>query len=120
MQFLPNPWLALGILVALLAAGGGGFYYGHRQAEQAALAERAKQQSIEEKIQIAIATEVSKIKVINTTKQQTIHEKTVEVPVYRDCRNDPVVLGLLNDLLTGKTTVAPGDRLVPSSEPARQ
>jgi hypothetical protein len=111
LRFL-NPWVILGVLLAIAGAGGLGYYKGNAHARTAALAEAAKQMTLEEKIQTTIATEVSKIKVTNTTLKQTIQGKTVEVPVYRDCRHDPVVLGLLNDLLTGKQTAKPASGLV--------
>ncbi len=114
-----NPWVILGVLLAILGAGGLGYYKGNEHAKTAALADQAKQQTLEEKIERSIAAGLAQIKVQNTTIKQTIQGKTVEKPVYSDCRNDPAVVGLLNDILTGKNGAkSVGDRVVPAADSA--
>jgi hypothetical protein len=114
LKFL-NPWVILAVVLAILGAGGYGMHLGV-SLEQA---KQAKQLSLEEKIQQTLATEVSKIQVINRPKIERLETITREVPVYRECRHDPAVLGLLNDLLTGKTTVPAGDSVVPAADTPR-
>lgn len=113
LKFL-NPWVLLAVLLAVAGAGAYGIHVG-RGLEQAA---RAKEMSLEQRIQLTLATEVSKLKVTNTTIRQTIQEKTREVPVYRDCRNDPTVVGLLNDILAGRATVPAGGGILPAADTA--
>jgi hypothetical protein len=111
-----NPWAILAVVLAIAGAGGYGIHLG-KSLERA---EYAKQLSLEEKIQQTLATEVSKIQVINRPKIERVETITREVPVYRDCRHDPAVLGLLNDLLRGKTTVTAGDSIVPAADTPRR
>jgi len=108
-----NPWVILAFILALAGATGYGIHLG-KSLEQA---KQGRQLSLEQKIQTTIATEVSKIKVTNTVVRGKVETITRENIVYRDCRNDPAVVGLLNDILAGKTSVAAGDRKLPAVEP---
>jgi hypothetical protein len=109
-----NPWAILAVVLAIVGAGG----YGMKVGRDMEIARHAKEMTLQEKLQQTLAEEVSKIKVTNTTTRQTINAKTIEVPVYRDCRNDPVVVSLLNDILTGKATAPAGSGVVPAADPA--
>ncbi len=114
---MANPWILLGVLVAILTAGGSGYMKGRLDAKNAAASARAKEMALEQKIQTTIAEEVSKIKVTNTVIRGKIETVTREVPVYRECVHDPVVLRMLNDVLTGKVSVPGGDHVVPAADP---
>jgi hypothetical protein len=107
---LLNPWAILAVVLAIVGAGGYGIHLG-RGLEVAA---RAKEMTLQEKLQHTIAEEVSKIKPVNRTRVEKVETITREVPVYRDCRHDPAVLGLLNDLLTAKRTLPAGEGVVPA------
>lgn len=111
MRSLLNPWALIGIL--LMAAGS--FFYGTHVGSNAEIAKHARDMALEQRVELAVAKGVSGLKVHNTTIRQNLETITREVPVYIDCHHDPRVLGLLNDLLTGKTALAPGDRLVPAA-----
>ena len=113
LKFL-NPWVILAVVLAILGAGAYGVHLG-QSLEQA---KRAKELSLEEKIQQTIAGEVSKIKVINRPKIEKLETITREVPVYNSCEHSDDAFRLLNDILTGKTTVGPGDSVVPATDGA--
>lgn len=115
LKFL-NPWVILAFVLALGGAYGYGIHTG-KGLEQAA---RAKELSLEERIQQTLAGEVAKIKIINRPKIEKLETITREVPVYSQCEHTDDALRLLNDILTGKTTVRPGDSVVPAADaPAR-
>lgn len=116
MKAFLNPWVILGVLLAIAGAG----VYGIHVGRGLEIAARAKEVALEERIQRTLATEVSKLKVTNTTIRQTIQGKTIEVPVYRDCRNDPAVVGLLNDILAGKAAKPAGGVVVPAADAAQR
>lgn len=116
MLKLFNPWMILAAIVALGGAFAYGTHIGYEHSQNGYIAAQAKQLSLEEKIQTAIANEVSKIKVTNTVVRGKVETITRENIVYRDCRNDAAVVGLLNDLLTGKTHVPVGDRVLPAPD----
>ncbi|MDB5540797.1 MAG: hypothetical protein JWQ89_2524 [Devosia sp.] len=60
----------------------------------------------------AAASAINGIKVRNVTIRQQTETKIQEVPVYRDCRNEPSVLRNINESLTGRAEPA-GSGLLP-------
>lgn len=112
MLKLLNPWAILAVVLAIVGAGGYGVHLG----QSIERAKQAEQLSIRETIQQSLAQAVSEIKVTNTTTRQTIYAKTIEKEVYRECRNDPAVVGLLNDILAGKVAKPTRDLVVPAPD----
>jgi hypothetical protein len=119
VKALLNPWAILALLVLLAGTATASYLRGRHDENNAMLAAQTKQRSLEEVIEAGIARGVSQIKVKNTTVRQTIESKTREIPVYRDCRNDPAVVGMLNDLLAGKASLPAGGGVVPSPNTTR-
>lgn len=97
-----NPYIV--IAAGLLFASGCGYSYykGGVNKENQIAAERLEEKTLEERLQIAVAGEIAQIKVVNKTIQERIEVQVREVPVYRDCRNTPDVMRLLNDILAGR------------------
>ncbi len=106
-----NPWALLAIVLALAGAGAYGIHVGRGME----IAARAKEKTLEERIQLTIADEVSKIRVVNKTIQGKVETITRENTVYRDCHHDPATLGLLNGILTGTITEPAGNSVVPAT-----
>lgn len=94
-----NPWPII-LAVVLLAAGAVGGWKAcsdHRDALELAEAQ-GKAAALD-----ATAREIAKIEVRNTTVKQTVETQIKEIPVYRDCKNTPEVLGTINEALKGAT-----------------
>ncbi len=115
---LPNPWVIVGVLLMVVGAGGSGYLKGRLDAKNAYASARAKELTLEQKIQTTIAEEVSKIKVTNTVVRGKIETIVRENIVYRECVHHPDVLRMLNDVLAGKASVPSGDHVVPAADPA--
>lgn len=119
MRSLLNPWVILALIVLLGGTATASYLRGRHDEATATLAQIALEQRVIDAAERGAAKGVSGLKVTNTYVKGKVETITREVPVYRDCRHDPAVLGLLNDLLSGKTSVPAGDRIVPAAEPAR-
>jgi uncharacterized protein HemX len=115
---LPNPWIIVGVLVAVLGAGGSGYMKGRLDQKNAAVAKTEKQRTLQETIERGIAEGVAQIKVENTTIRQKLETVVRENHHYIDCKLDPTAFGLLNDVLTGTKSVRPGDRVMPEADAA--
>ena len=92
-----NPWPLL-LAVLLLASGAAGGWWvndNHRDALELREAQ-GKAQAL-----TATAREIAKIEVKNTTIRQTLETQVKEIPVYRDCKNTPEVMGTINEALRG-------------------
>lgn len=104
---------ALILILALLSAFGGGLRVGsdHEIAKQA----RTEQliAATEKRTQDVVATAIAKMIPI----QQTIRQKTEtvirEVPIYRDCINDPAVERLLDAARANREPESTGSGSVP-------
>lgn len=100
-----NPWMLLGVVLAVAGAGGGGFWYGTGVGHDQCIAERAKDEELVrragEAAALVAADAISKIEVKNVTQKQILQREIVENVVYRDCRHTPDGLRALNDTLTG-------------------
>lgn len=100
MNVIPNPWLILGVVLALVASHGAVYFYGGKHKEDSILAEQLRQEELVDKIELAVAEQIKGIKVTNTTiYQKATHEVTKEV-VYRESRHTPAGLQLVNSALT--------------------
>lgn len=115
-----NPYV---ILVAIIALGGaiaGAYVKGRGDGRAIEFAERATIDEIarvsrEAAIESA-AKAISQIKVTQTTIRQKAEVITREVPVYRDCLNDPRVVGLLDAARANRAPTEPaGDSGLPGA-----
>ena len=93
-----NKWPAV-ILGAVAAVGISGVH-GYRMGRDSVIASQAKAEAVRLETlhlaQLAAAEEIAKIQVVHTTIRQTAEKTIREIPVYRDCVNDPGVVGLLD------------------------
>jgi len=60
----------------------------------------------------AVAKELAKIEVKNTTINQKVREHVIEKPYYIDCKHDADGMRLVNEAITGQPT---GDRKLPGT-----
>lgn len=118
MLKLINPYVAIGVLVALI----GCFLFGLKTgrdmetATQARIEKRIR--ATEEAAQIAAAKEIAKIEIINKTTKQVLEREIVEKPVYRECRNTPDGMRSIDAALQNRPLPA-GDSIVPGTDPAK-
>jgi hypothetical protein len=102
---------------------GAAYIKGRSDGHDIAYAQQAKNERIiaeaVAKATEAAAAEIAKIKVIHKTIQNEVQREVIEKPVYRDCRNDPAVYGLLNRALANSPGEPPGDGELPGADPAR-
>lgn len=100
---LSNPYVVLALAAAVVASYAAVGYKGYRMGEDHCVAENAKLVAVEIRTRdaaIAGAAEaIGKIEVKNVTIRQKAETITREVPVYGDCRHDPVGLQLVNQAL---------------------
>lgn len=101
------PWFLLAVVLAVGSAGATGYVRGRTDGRAALEAELARDAAATKAAQNAAlqaaAAEIAKLDVKNTTIKQKTEVIQREVPVYRNCRHDPRVLGLLNDALSPDT-----------------
>jgi hypothetical protein len=109
-----NKWLAV-ILGAVAAVGISGAQ-GYRMGKASVIASQAQAQAVRMETlhlaQLAAAEEIAKIQIRHTTIRQTAEQVIREVPIYRDCRNSPDIVGLLDSARENRD-IAAGDRSVP-------
>lgn len=109
-----NKWLAA-TLGAALAVGAVGAQ-GYRMGRDSVIAAQAQAEAIRMETlhlaQMAAAEEIAKIEVRHVTIRQQAETTLREIPVYRDCVNDPAIVGLL-DAARENRDIAAGDRGVP-------
>jgi hypothetical protein len=102
MLKLINPYVLIGVLVALAGA----FFYGMAVGTDRAEASQARLEAlvaeVRETAQAAAAKEIAKIKVVNQTHKQVIEREIVNVPVYSECRNTPDGVRAINSALKNR------------------
>jgi hypothetical protein len=95
---IPYTWLISGLIA--VAALSGAYVKGRSDGKAVIVASQAREDQIRletlQLAQLAAAEEIAKISVTHTTIRQKAEVITREVPVYTECRNDPVVSGLLD------------------------
>ena len=129
MSALLNPWVILGLLVALLGSAGSGYYKGHRDAtarcaiDKAAMvaesqARQAAERATADAASALLEDQHEKTKIIYRTITRTV-DKLVERPVYRAVCLDDDGVREANAALTGTpaTATQPDDAL-PGAHPA--
>lgn len=96
----PNPWFILGWLAAALVLCGACYVKGRSDGKAVEVAERATLEEVaresREAAMQAAAEAIAGISVTHTTIRQKAEVITREVEVYRECRNDPQLVGLLD------------------------
>lgn len=113
-----NPYaiIAAGVLALGLAVGG--FTFGMRyESGQHARTEQLVA-DVREQAQLGAADAIARQKPIQKIIQQKLETVTREVPVYRDCRNTPDVVRLLDDALAGRPDSA-GSVELPAADAAQ-
>lgn len=103
-----NPYIVLGVLLAIIGAASGGYIYGGKHARNAMEAQELREQRLLDKVAETTAEQIAQIEIKNTTIRQKVETVTREVPVYRDCEHTDDVYGLLNDALEGGPLPSPG------------
>jgi hypothetical protein len=95
-----NPWVLLGVSLAVAGAIGGSYVKGRSDGRAVEFAQRATLEEVaresREASMNAAAEAISKISVTHTTIRQQAEVTIREKPVYRDCVNDAAVSGLLD------------------------
>jgi hypothetical protein len=99
-----HPYL-IAVAVLLLSTAGAyvsGRRDGQRIEQGKCLAQAAAVQEAAVIASQAAAEAIAKIKPVHQTINRKVQETVREVPVYRDCVNDPAVERLLNDARAGR------------------
>jgi Holliday junction resolvase-like predicted endonuclease len=103
---LSNPYVVLALAAAVVASYAAVGYKGYRMGEDHCVAENAKLVAVEVRTRDAAiagaAEEIRKIEVKNVTIRQKAETITREREVYRDCKMEADLLGLVNDALAGQ------------------
>lgn len=112
-----SPWVLLGVVLAVGGAYAKGSFDGAKRKANEVAAEQLEQETVEQRMQKALAAELAKVKVVNKTIQETIEVRTREVPVYRDCQHTDDVFRLLNDIIAGRAAPdAISNSVVPATD----
>jgi len=102
---LLNPWMILGVGLAVTTAAGVGYLKGGQNMENKILADIALEESrsdeLYDKMVLAAASEIAKIKITNKTITQEIEREIRIKPVYVDCRHSDDTKRMLDAILTG-------------------
>jgi hypothetical protein len=113
-----SPWLYVILGVAVVGATGGAYVKGRSDGRALEFAERATLEEVAREAREAAiagtAEVVAKITVKHTTIRQQAEVVTREIPIYRDCVNDPRVERLLGEArANGSIAESTGDRELP-------
>lgn len=115
---LSSPWLILGASLVAVGAMSGAYVKGRSDGKAVIIAKQASDDQIRfetlQLAQLAAAEEIAKISETHTTIRQKTEVITREVPIYRDCLNDPRVVSLLDAARANQSAaVAPGGSELP-------
>jgi hypothetical protein len=108
-----NPYLVLAGVVAAVSLAVGGFQFGVKYANGRHAVTEQIIADVREQAQLGAADAISKIEVRHVTIRQKAEEVIREVPVYRDCVNDPRVERLLDDARSNRDAEPPSHSVVP-------
>lgn len=119
-----NPWVILGVLLAVIVAGAAGYGKGRSDGKAKVEAQDAHDKQLiddaAKRIDTDVAGRIAGIEVQRGTIVQRVHTEVVEKPVYRDCVNTADGLSLINSALTGVGPAPAGHRELPAPDPARR
>jgi len=119
-----NPTAILAIALAFLLSVGGAYFKGKSDGNKIQEGEQARIDRVAEQAylsaQKAVAEEIAKIKVTNTTITQKMQKEIHEKPVYlsADCRNTPDGMQFINAALAG-TAIGASPSKLPRIESAK-
>lgn len=116
---LINPWMILGVLLAVSVAGTTGYVKGGQHMKNEIESDIAREERIGQiaysNALSATASEIAKIKVVNKTITQELEREIRYEPVYIDCRHSDDTKRMLDAILTGSK---PGESFDQSFLPA--
>lgn len=121
-----SPWLWVTLGVVAVGATGGAYLKGRSDGRAVIIAQQVREDQIRletlQLAQLAAAEEIAKISVTHTTIRQQAETVIREKPIYRDCVNDPGVVGLLDAARENRPAESAGDSGVPGTGagPARK
>jgi hypothetical protein len=97
-----NPWLIVGAMLIVSGLCAGSYKAGRDHKENEMRAGMQREAEIVAGVQLAVADQVARIKVVNqTVYQKAVHEVLRET-VYRDCVHSPGGLSAVNAALENK------------------
>lgn len=112
---MPNPWMLLAFVIALVGA----YFKGCNDGADLAEGQQAREDQIAatafSAAQRGAAKAIAGIEIRNVTIKQRVETEIREKPVYADCRHTPDGLRLVNAALTGGAEPA-GDRQLPGPD----
>lgn len=97
MGKLVNPWVLVGLLLALAGAGAAGFRAGSKYEIAQQLEDKQLIAEAADAFDVRVGDHVSKIRPIHKTIQNNIEGTVRENTYYRDCVNEPAVRSMLDD-----------------------
>ena len=109
-----NPWIVIGVMVAILTAGAVGYWRGGVNTKSRIESDIARENQIArvayDNALKATAEQIANIKIVNTTVRQELEREIRKEPVYLDCRHSDDVKRLLDAVLTGQAPAESFDR----------
>ena len=117
-----NPWLILGLVVALGIAIGSAYYRGREDGKAVIIASQARALSEQQAIVAAelreIGTNLAALKPVNRTIIQKVEREIIEKPVFRDCRSGDLSVQQFNAIVEGSPD-STRDGELPKTDPAK-
>ena len=95
-----NPYILIGIMLAIASSGAGGFYFGSDYKEKSIAAEVLRDKEAYEAGMLLVADSLAKVKVIQKTNNITLEREIRIEKQYAECRHSPEALKTLNEALT--------------------
>lgn len=116
-----NPTTILAAVLAFVLSVGGAYVWGRHDGNKIQEAEQARVDRMATEAfnaaQKATASEIAKIKIVNSTVVQKLEREIYEKPVYRECVNTPDGMLAINAALAG-TSIGAGNRKLPRIDTA--
>lgn len=110
-------WVYAAAILGLVIAVSGAGLQGYRMGRDSVIAQQARDEQIRmetlQLAQLAAAEEIAKIQIRHTTIRQTAEKTIREVPVYRDCANDPELARLLDSARANRPAEPAGTGSLP-------
>jgi len=106
LKIFANPWVII-VVIALMA---GSAYLSWGLSHDHTIAQQRETEAliavVKEQAELGAAEAIGKIDIKQTTIRQTVEHTVREVPVYRDCVNDPTVERLLDNARSNSMPVS--------------
>ncbi len=111
-----NPWVILGVLLAIGTAGTTGYMKGGQHMKNEIESDIAREERIGQiafaNALSASASQIAKIRIVNKTITQELEREIRYEPVYLDCRHSDDTKRMLDAILTGSKPGESFDRSV--------